>query len=835
MPRLTTLPTDWTLTLAAASSDAPRAVRDLAIPATVPGCVHTDLMAAGLLDDPYLDANEDAQHWIGRSAWEYTASVDAAPGEAERIDLVAEGLDTVATVAVNDVVVGTSRNMHRSPRFDVRHALSADGRNDVRVRFDSVWEEAERMAELVGGHRGGPYGMPYNMVRKMACNFGWDWGPTLVTAGIWKPMRLHAWSVARLDRVRPLVTMHGDDGVVEVKADVERSGVSAASALVLRVRVDDHETTTTFSADENDATAVIVVPTPRRWHPRGYGDQPLSACTVTLETEDGGVLDTWERRLGFRDVVVDTSLDDDGRTRFTFIVNGEPIFARGVNWIPDDCFPHRVDEARYRRRLQQACDAGVDLIRVWGGGLYESDTFYDICDEMGLLVWQDFLFACAAYPEEEPFRAEVEAEAREVVARLMPHPSLVLWNGNNENNWGLFLWSLDIPLGDLSWGEALYRDLLPTVVAEVDPTRAYWVSSPWSGSADIPPNDPDHGNVHVWDVWNGRDYTAYRDYSPPFVSEFGWQAPPVWATLRRAVSDSPLTPDSPGVMHHQKAKGGNSNLMRGLAFHFPEPASTDDWHHLTQVNQARALTVGIEHWRAQWPRTAGSIVWQLNDCWPVASWAVIDGDGRLKPAWYALRRAYADRLVTVQPTTAGMEAALVNQSADMWRTEVVQRVVGFDGLPGEAVSRHVSVPGRSVVRIPIEVAMSDARGEVLVVEAGPHRDLWFGAEDTDLRYAPDALDTRVAPIDGGWEVTLTARALTRDIVIHADRLDPDAVVDDAQFTMLAGETRSIRVHTSQLIDGAHLVVSPVLATVNDAVHAARGSAARGDAALAVKR
>lgn len=824
MPRLTTLPADWTLTLVGAAPETPGRLVGRDVPATVPGCVHTDLMAAGLLEDPYLDDNEDRQHWVGRSAWQYSTRFEARADEAERVDLVAEGLDTVATVAVNGAVVGTSRNMHRGVRFDVRGALAADGHNDVTVRLDSAWDEADRVAELVGGHRGGPYGMPYNMVRKMACNFGWDWGPTLVTAGIWKPVHVHAWSTARLDRVRPLVSLRGDDGVVEVRADVERSGVGPAGDLVLRVVVDGHERTAALTADDDAAAAVVVVPSPRRWYPRGYGDQPLYPCTVTLETADGAVLDTWERRLGFRDVVVDTSTDAEGRTRFTFVVNGEPVFARGVNWIPDDCFPTRVDEARYRRRLEQACEAGVDLVRVWGGGLYESDTFYDLCDEMGLLVWQDFLFACAAYPEEEPFRSEVEAEARDVVARLMPHPSLVLWNGNNENNWGLFLWQLDIPLGDRTWGEGLYLDVLPAVVADVDPTRAYWVSSPWSGSTAIPPNDPDHGNVHVWDVWNGRDYTAYREYAPPFVSEFGWQAPPAWSTLRRAVSDEPLTPESPGVAHHQKAKGGNANLLRGLAFHFPDPVTTDDWHHLTQVNQARALAVGIEHWRAEWPRTAGTIVWQLNDCWPVASWAVIDGDGRLKPAWYALRRAYADRLVTVRPADDGLEVAVVNQGARPWETTVTQRVVGFDGTPGATTSTCVTVPARSVLRVPVTVAIADPHREVLVAEADGERGLWFAAEDTELDYAPDPLDVRVERVDGGYDLVLTARALARDVVVHADRLDPGAVADDAAFTVLAGETRRVRVSTPVPLDPAALAQTPVLATVNDAVVAARTAA-----------
>ena len=805
--------------------DAPKRLQRRAIPATVPGCVHTDLMAAEELSDPYLDDNEERQHWIGRSTWEYTTTLTAPTADAERIDLVAEGLDTVATVFVNGAPVGVSRNMHRSSRFDVRDAWRSQDVNAVAVRFDSVWDEADRIAELVGGHRGGPYGMPYNMVRKMACNFGWDWGPTLVTAGIWKPMYIHAWSTARLQRVRPLVTIDAEDGIVQVRADVERAGVNAPTELLLRVRIGGQETIVNVGLEHESIDATVRVPDVQRWYPRGYGEQTLYDCEVVLEKLDGSVLDSWERRLGFREVDVDTSTDSDGRTQFTFVVNGERVFARGVNWIPDDCFPTRVTPERYRDRLQQAVDANVDLIRVWGGGLYESDTFYNICDELGILVWQDFLFACAAYPEEEPFRSEVEAEAREVVARLMPHPSLVLWNGNNENNWGLFLWELDIPIGDLSWGEKLYSELLPAVVAEVDPTRAYWVSSPWSGSSDLPPNDPNHGNVHIWDVWNGRDYTAYREYTPPFVSEFGWQAPPNWSTLRRAVSDYPLTPESPGVAHHQKAKGGNGNLMRGLAFHFPEPASTEDWHHLTQINQARALTVGIEHWRANWPRTAGTIVWQLNDCWPVASWAVIDGDGKKKPAWHALRRAYEDRLVTIQDTPEGLEIVVINQASTAWDVTLTQRASSFDGQSGETFSDVITVPRRSVVRVPAKVELDDPRSQVLIAEAGEQRALWFAEEDTELQYQPNPISASFAPVADGYEVVITARSLARDVVFHADRIDPHAEVDDAGFTMLAGETKTLHVRTPAMWPQNALTAAGVLATVNDAVIVARGASA----------
>lgn len=281
-------------------------------------------------------------------------------------------------------------------------------------------------------------------------------------------------------------------------------------------------------------------------------------------------------------------------------------------------------------------------------------------------MWQDFLFACAGYPEDEPLRGEVEAEAREAVVRLAPHPSLALWCGNNENYMGWFHWGWQKDLADRDWGAGYYEHLLPGVVAELDPTRPYIPGSPWSGDPARDTQDDDHGCVHLWDVWNERDFSGYLERVPRFVSEFGWQAPPAWATLTAAVHDAPLTPESPGVLHHQKAKDGNGKLTRGLAHHFAAPTSTEDWHYLTQVTQARAIRTGIEHFRGHRPRCMGTIVWQLNDCWPVTSWSAIDGAERRKPLWYALREAYADRLITIQDRDGTPAAILVNDSAAAW-------------------------------------------------------------------------------------------------------------------------------------------------------------------------
>lgn len=782
------------------------------VPASVPGCVHTDLLAAGLIPDPYLDANEDRLRWIGRATWTYDTSFLWSGPADDRIDLVCAGLDTVATIALNGTEIGRTANMHRGYRFDLRSAL-IPGRNDLRITFDSPYEHTAAMARQVGT-RPGAYDEPYNLIRKMACNFGWDWGPTVVTSGIWQPIGLHSWSTARLAQVRPQVTVDGSTGLVDLRIDVERA---STESLTVTAEIGGVVGVATIGAGSIGATLRLSVPDVRRWWPRGYGEQELYPLRVVLDTEGGRELDRWERRVGFRSVRVDTTPDEHG-TPYTMVVNDVPVFVKGVNWIPDDAFVTRITRERLAERFRQACAANINYLRVWGGGRYESEDFYELADELGLMVGQDFLFACAAYPEEEPFAAEVAAEAREQVVRLAAHPSLMVWTGNNENIWGFHDWGWQDKLAGRSWGAGFYHELLPSIVAELDPTRPYWPGSPWSGTPDVHPNDPAHGTMHIWDVWNQIDYTHYRDYVPRFVAEFGFQAPPAYATLRRALSDEPLASDSPGMRHHQKAADGDLKLRRGLDAHLPPPQGFDDWHYLTQVNQARAIRLAVEHFRSHQPVCMGAIVWQLNDCWPVTSWAAIDGDGRRKPLWYALRAAFADRLLTVQPREGGPVLVAANDTDRPWHGRAV---VARHGLGGELLASttvEVAVAPRAVQVVPLPAGVrdaGDARSEVLRAVLDEETAWWFFAEDNEIDYPAARYEVKVEPATGGYDVTVTAGTVLRDLSLFPDRLDPAATVDQTMVTLLPGESATFTVRSAATLNAAALATRPVLRCVND--------------------
>ncbi|MEO7061851.1 MAG: glycoside hydrolase family 2 protein, partial [Lapillicoccus sp.] len=483
----TTLAQGWTLTLRSGRGPdgttvtVPDTIPD-AIPTSVPGCVHTDLLAHGLIPDPYLDRNEELVQWISEVDACYQTVVDLVDGGHERIDLVADGIDTVSTVSVNGTVVGTTRNQHRSHRFDLRSVVRP-GDNEVKVEIDAPLRAARESEQRIGAKPLVDDALPYNALRKMACNFGWDWGPTLTTAGIWKPIRIHQWSTARLARVVPTVTVDPDGrGRVEISVELERTGDHAVDLDVELVAPDGKRLRASTVTTTASATIGLTVDHPQLWWPRGHGAQPLYQLTVKARHTTGGSrtdeLDCWSHAIGFRTARLRMEPDDDG-TCFEFHVNGERIWVRGANWIPADCFPSRLKRVDYERGVRDAVEAGMNMLRVWGGGLYESDDFYDVCNREGILVWQDFLFACAAYSEAEELWVEVEAEARENVARLAANPALVIWNGSNENIEGYYHWGFRerMPEG-AAWGRGYYDDLLPQVLGEIDPTRAYIPSSP---------------------------------------------------------------------------------------------------------------------------------------------------------------------------------------------------------------------------------------------------------------------------------------------------------------------------------------------------------------------
>jgi len=825
-PTFTAITDGWTLT--PVSGPGVGLLPAAPVAAAVPGEVHLDLLRSGLIADPFDGGNEAAQQWIGDTSWRYETRFAWHADGAERHDLVAYGLDTVATIELNGTVVGRTENQHRSYRFDVRELL-AEGDNHLVVTFAAPVPETLARAERHGR-------LPhtrhheFNQLRKMACAFGWDWGIDVAGAGIWRPIGIDSWSGVRVASVRPLVDVADGTGVLTAHVEIERAAAASSVPVEVAVTVGGQAASAVVVPGTSVATVVVTVPAARLWWPTGHGAQPLYDVTVTAGDA------VWTGRVGFRTVAVDTAPDAAGN-RFELRVNGERVLVRGVNWIPDHAFLTQVDRDRYARRLRDAVEANVNLVRVWGGGIYESGDFYDLADELGLLVWQDFPFACAAYAEEEYLRAEVEAEAREQVTRLSPHPSLVIWNGSNENIWGWADWGWRAKVGPRTWGDGYYRELLPRLLAELDGTRFYSPSSPYSFGDYLHPNDPRNGTSHIWDVWNQRDYTAYRDYKPRFVAEFGFQGPPAWSTLMSVVHDAPLDAYGRDMLVHQKASHGNEKLERGRGGHLPPGSSIEHWHWATQLNQAHAIRFGVEHLRSLTPHNTGMIVWQLNDNWPVISWAAVDFHEHRKPLWHALRAAYAPRLATLQPrpSQVAIDGAfegvapvcdrialvLVNDTAADFEGAVTVNRQDFRGglLASAVITARVPARGTASYELPAAVAdFGDAAGELIaarVPEGSGFADaILDGADVARQRLDPAALTASAAAVDGGYQVTVTAGSYARDIFLQADRVDPAAVVDRGLVSLLAGETAVFRIASRAEADPEAFLAPWVLSSAN---------------------
>ncbi len=791
-------------TVRAASGPVPAELADrlaVGIPAIVPSTAHIDLLGAGLIPDPYDGDNESQLAWVSLVDWTYSTSFSwtSAPG---RHDLVAEGLDTVATVILNGTEVARTANMFRSWRWDVA-GLLREGRNDLEVRFRSALAYAGEQEQLLGP-RPHVEQHPFNAIRKAACTFGWDWGPDLSGSGIWKPMGIDSWSDVRIASVRPIV----DGTTVRAEVDLEWERPGSAE---LTLEVAGHAAT--VIADGPRASLQVEVPEAELWWPRGYGDQPLYDATVTI----GASAQT--KRIGFRTVTLDVAPDADGRP-FLLQVNGKAIYVKGANWIPDDTFFTRITGASLTASIADAVDANMNLLRVWGGGIYESDAFYDRCDEMGLLVWQDFPFACAAYAEEEPLRSEVDAEAREAVTRIMSHPSLALFNGGNEDIWGHADWDWRSELGDRTWGAGYYLELLPAIVAELAPGIPYSVNSPYSFDERIHPNDDAHGTSHLWDVWNRKDYTAYADHRPRFVSEFGFQGPPAWSTLFSVVHDEPADPYGREMLVHQKAEDGNRKLERGLGAHLHAPATIEDWHWATQLNQARAVAHGIRWFRSLYPLNRGAIVWQLNDCWPVVSWSAVDDAGIRKPLWYALREVFADRLLIVQ----GDRVLAHNDSDAPW-----EGVLEVARIGGSSKPFTLAVAPRSIASFDV----SPAEG-VLVASAGTVRAFGYPVEDPELGLDPDAVTASALRVPGGYEVVVAATSLAKDVTLLVDRVDSAARVDDGMVTLLPGESHRFRVILEGEVDPAAFTAPEVVRSANDLFRNSPRGPAQEEGAFALR-
>lgn len=777
--------------------------------AHVPGSVYADLMADGTMPDPFWRENElDAFERMKKDyVYQRTFTVTEAQLAHAHLELVCEGLDTLAHVSLNGREIAFADNMHITWVWDVKEHLHA-GENTLEIRFDSPILYCAKKAEEAPGWESSDATPGFRHLRKAHCMFGWDWGPRLPDAGIWRPIFLRTWDTVRLENALMLQAHH--DGVVDVTIRPEIAGESAWSA---EITAPDGEVLT---LPETTATEqVITIEHPQLWWPNGLGKQPLYRVTVRLATGDTRV---W--RIGLRTMTVSREKDEWGE-EFCHVVNGMKVFAMGADYIPEDNILARVTPERTRRLLEDCKAANFNAIRVWGGGYYPDDAFYDICDELGLMVWQDLMYACAFYDLTPDFERSIRVETQQNVARLRHHASLALICGNNEME--MFMAGANSALiNHRTWEFVptyphhitdyvkMFEYILPAIVKETAPQTYWWPASPSSGGNFDAPNDENRGDNHYWDVWHGeKPFTEYRKFFFRYASEFGFQSFPCLKSVKQFTLPDDRNIFSRVMERHQRNQAANGKILSYLSQTFRYPNSFDDLLYASQLMQAEAIRYGVEHWRRNRGRCMGAIIWQLNDIWPVASWASIDYYGRWKALHYAAKRFFAPVMISAEeegelsqnpkineyhpaPLEKSFRLNVCNETLRDVTGEVVWALRTPDGAIVRQNQQTLTIPAMSAKWLD-KVDCADASLTGHYVSFAFVVDNVAVSEGTCIFCAPkhfEFVDPRLTVETRGDTLLVTSHAYAKQVWLESE--DADLLLDDNAFDMNRG-TKVVRV------------------------------------------
>ena len=776
--------------------------------AHVPGSVYADLMADGTMPDPFWRENElDAFERMKKDyVYQRAFTVTEAQLAHAHVELVCEGLDTLAHVSLNGREIAFADNMHITWVWDVKEQLHA-GENTLEIRFDSPILYCAKKAEEAPGWESSDATPGFRHLRKAHCMFGWDWGPRLPDAGIWRPIFLRTWDTARLENALMLQAHH--DGVVDVTIRPEIAGESAWSA---EITAPDGEVLTlpeTMAAEQ-----VITIEHPQLWWPNGLGKQPLYRVTVRLATGDTRV---W--RIGLRTMTVSREKDEWGE-EFCHVVNGVKVFAMGADYIPEDSILARVTPERTRRLLEDCKAANFNAIRVWGGGYYPDDAFYDICDELGLMVWQDLMYACAFYDLTPDFERSIRVETHQNVARLRHHASLALICGNNEME--MFMAGANSALiNHRTWEFVptyphhitdyvkMFEYILPAIVKETAPQTYWWPASPSSGGNFDAPNDENRGDNHYWDVWHGeKPFTEYRKFFFRYASEFGFQSFPCLKSVKQFTLPDDRNIFSRVMERHQRNQAANGKILSYLSQTFRYPNSFDDLLYASQLMQAEAIRYGVEHWRRNRGRCMGAIIWQLNDIWPVASWASIDYYGRWKALHYAAKRFFAPVMISAEeegelsqnpkineyhpvPLEKSFRLNVCNETLRDVTGEVVWALRTPDGAIVRQNQQTLTIPAMSAKWLD-KVDCADASLTGHYVSFAFVVDDVAVSEGTCIFCAPkhfEFVNPRLTVETRGDTLVVTSHAYAKQVWLESE--DADLLLDDNAFDMNPG-TKVVR-------------------------------------------
>lgn len=779
------------------------------IKASVPGCVHTDLLDNKLIEDPFYRTNEKSLQWIDKTNWEYQSifNVDRNTLSKQNISLLFKGLDTYADVYVNDKLLLSADNMFREWNVDVKAHLK-EGQNTLRIFFHSPIQKGLVDLAKLGYPLPAVNDQSENgelkdskvsvFTRKAGYHYGWDWGPRFVTSGIWRPVYLEAWDNAKIENVQyKQIALNKDLAKLQAKCEIQSNQAQKVNILITDIKNGNLlvKIATDLKAGLNQVNLDFSIKNPKLWWSRGLGEAHLYSFKTEIQLNQQSI-DSKTERIGLRTVKIIQEKDAKG-TSFYVSLNGVPVFCKGANYIPNDNFLNRVTDARYKQVVMNAVNANMNMLRVWGGGIYENDVFYDLCDENGIMVWQDFMFACSMYPNDQTLLENIKQEAIQNVKRLRNHASIVLWCGNNEidaawaeydenKGWG---WKQKYtPEQRKQIWEAyqhIFHEILPQAVKEND-DKFYWSSSPLNEETLDKSRHSSYtntsGDMHYWDVWHGKKpFSEFKKIIPRFMSEFGFQSFPEFKTVKSYTIPSDWNIESEVMAAHQRSGIGNLRIKEYMSWDYRLPKDFENFLYVGQVLQAEGMKMGFEAHRRNMPFCMGSLYWQINDCWQVASWSSTDYFGRWKALHYFVKKAFREVLVSSVEDDGILNISIISDRLKPIQADLQLRILDFRGkvlwdktIPAQIASNSSKVFFSQKTSELLKGI--DAKNTVLsikVLEKGKEisDNVWYFVPTKDLSLSKPAIQTKITQTDKGYAVELTSNALAKNVYLQLEEYE----------------------------------------------------------------
>ena len=752
--------------------------------ATVPGNIHSDLLENKLIEHPFIGNNEEKLQWISKTDWDYktTFLVDRKTLQKRHIELSFEGLDTYASVFLNDSLILKTNNAFREFQVEVKSILKAE--NELRIVFEntSISEDKEKNSlkyTLPEGNR--------IFTRKAQFQYGWDWGPKLNTSGIWRPIKLTAWNDYKIENFN-IIQKTLTDSIASLIVEIADSNFSK-DVLNYEVYIND---TLQFQKPEKPEIP-ITIKNPKRWWPHNLGEPYLYDIKVVVRNGKT-ILDSVLVKKGLRTIDLITEKDSIGES-FYFKVNDVPVYAKGANYIPQNSMQNQVTNAHYEKLLNDVVDANMNMLRVWGGGIYENDIFYDLCDEKGILVWQDFMFACAMYPGDQAFLENVQEEATQNVKRLRNHASIALWCGNNENaeGWNRWGWQADRSEHEKEeiWSYYLkvFDSILPNTVDKLTDTD-YWESSPKYGRGN--PKYKFEGDAHDWWIWHDAyPFEHLEENVPRFMSEFGFQSFPSYEAIKYINQSDLIDISTNSFQSHQKHSRGFQLMREYMERDFPVPEKAEDYVYMSQLLQAYGITKGIEAQRRAKPYNMGTLYWQLNDCWPVVSWSSIDFFGKWKALHYKAKHSFEDVLVSSKVENNILRTYVINDDFESHSGELSVKILDFEGNPLYQFSKSIILESNASQlqhQVNLEAFKLDASKVVVVSNFNNSQSLYYLVKPKALKLKQGDIEQKITKTDIGFSIELSSKTLQKDVFLYSDEKGHFL---DNYFDLLPNETKIV--------------------------------------------